>query len=131
MSALTHGHTKSEHRNRASPTYNSWRAMVERCTREAHPRYPDYGGRGVRVYEPWTGRGGFARFLEHVGERPDGMTLDRIDNDGHYEPGNVQWATLRQQRWNRRDMADRSEPVPPEGCIVVTPRARDRLAGAV
>lgn len=54
--------------------------------------------------ERWTGRGGFARFLADLGERPAGMTLDRVNVDGDYAPGNCRWATLREQRWNRRDM---------------------------
>lgn len=79
--------------------------MKARCQRPAHPRYADYGGRGIRVCDRWLGPGGFSRFLADVGERPAGMTIDRIDPDGHYEPGNVKWSTLLEQRWNRRDMA--------------------------
>jgi hypothetical protein len=102
-----HGHWKDGKR---SPTYVSWQSMCARCYREKHPRYEDYGGRGVTVYAGWRGRGGFARFLEHVGERPADRTLDRIDPNGNYEPGNVRSATKQQQRWNRRDMAHRSPP---------------------
>lgn len=105
--AVTHGHAR---RNAArTPTYNSWRAMIERCTRQAHPFYEDYGGRGIQVCPAWRGVGGFAQFLADVGERPEGHTLDRINVDGDYEPGNVRWASRRQQRWNRRDMAIRIE----------------------
>ena len=99
---MTHGHSCG---GRRSPTYNSWRAMRYRCEYRPHPFYLDYGGRGIKVCERWRGAGGFARFLADVGERPAGMTLDRIDVDGDYEPGNVRWADKRTQRWNRRDMA--------------------------
>lgn len=101
---LMHGHRAG---GRFSPTYNSWRAMVQRCTNERHPFFADYGGRGIRVCERWRGQGGFERFLADVGERPAGLTLDRVDCEGDYEPGNVRWATKYQQRWNRRDMAAR------------------------
>lgn len=103
---LDHGHGR---RGARTSTYNSWRAMIERCSYERHPFYADYGGRGISVYEGWRGRGGFQAFLDHLGPRPDGMTLDRIDPDGNYEPGNVRWASKFAQRWNRRDMAARAE----------------------
>lgn len=106
MSALTHGHYVGGKR---SPTYNSWRAMRERCERPAHPFYADYGGRGIKVCDRWRDAGGFARFLIDLGPRPEGTTLDRIDVDGNYEPGNVRWASKQQQRWNRRDMVERAE----------------------
>lgn len=61
-----------------------------------------YGGRGILVCAAWQGEGGFQRFLARVGPRPEGTTLDRIDTNGHYEPGNVRWATLSQQNGNRR-----------------------------
>jgi hypothetical protein len=109
MNAVTHGHYIG---GRPSPTYNSWRAMVERCTREQHPRYPHYGGRGIEVDKRWRGRGGFTRFLEDVGTRPEGKTLDRINVNGHYTPGNVRWATPTEQRWNRRDFSARVDDAP-------------------
>ncbi len=126
--ALKHGHCAGGHNHR-SPTYQSWRAMIERCTREAHPRYPHYGGRGIMVHADWIGRGGFARFLEHVGERPEGMTLDRKNVNGHYEPGNVRWATPLEQRWNRTDMAERAEDAPDDAHVLPTRLSLARLRG--
>jgi hypothetical protein len=98
-----HGH--SPNNRRRTPTYNSWRAMVERCTYPPHPFYADYGGRGIAVCDRW--RHSFAVFLADMGARPVGHTLDRLDVDGDYEPGNCRWSTVKQQRWNRRDMAAR------------------------
>jgi hypothetical protein len=99
--SFSHGHAVG---GRRSPTYNSWRAMRERCSSPLHPFWADYGGRGIVVDPRWSS---FAVFLADVGERPAGMTLDRKDVDGDYEPGNVRWATRSQQRWNRRDMVER------------------------
>lgn len=107
---LTHGHTRGRRR---SPTYISWLSMLARCTYETHPRWPDYGGRGIQVTDRWRGRQGFTNFLADLGERPAGMTLDRINPDGDYEPANCKWSTLIEQRWNRRDMAHRSPDQPP------------------
>jgi hypothetical protein len=98
-----HGH--SPNNRRRTPTYNSWRAMVERCTYPPHPFYADYGGRGIAVCDRW--RHSFAVFLADMGARPVGHTLDRVDVDVDYEPGNCRWSTVKQQRWNRRDMAAR------------------------
>lgn len=75
-----------------SPTYRVWKNMKRRCYNPHHKTYPDYGGRGVRVYFDWLGAGGFASFLEHVGVRPGpDYHLDRIDPSKGYEPGNVRW----------------------------------------
>lgn len=71
--------------------------MWERCTREEHPAFHRYGGRGISIYERWKD---FCSFLTDMGERPAGTTLDRIDNERGYEPGNCRWATSEQQHNN-------------------------------
>jgi hypothetical protein len=118
---LAVGHTASSGRKR-SPEYVSWQSMIARCTRESHPHFADYGGRGIRVSDLW--RHSFAQFFADLGPRPEGMTLDRSDPDGDYEPANCRWATLRQQRWNRRDMVrDLIEPTPDDILVGVDPFA--------
>lgn len=108
---LTRGETSScgcirSHRNglSGSSTYITWQAMRRRCNDPKHPRYDDYGGRGIRVCDRWNdSKTGFESFIQDVGLRPNDRTLDRIDTNGNYEPGNVKWATIIEQRWNRRD----------------------------
>lgn len=83
--------------------------MVQRCTNPNCRRFADWGGRGITVCERWES---FENFLADMGERPEGMTLDRRDNDGDYEPGNCRWATPKEQRANQRPTAPRPASKP-------------------
>jgi hypothetical protein len=93
-----HGRKRGEGRQGTS-TYYIWGAMIQRCTNPRNRDYPSYGARGITVCDRWHK---FENFLADMGERPDGLSLDRIDNDGNYEPGNCHWATPVQQANNRR-----------------------------
>lgn len=73
--------------------------MIRRCTKVTDPRYPDWGGRGITISPRWRD---FSNFLADMGEPPAGMTLDRRDNSGNYEPGNCRWATPHEQMANGR-----------------------------
>lgn len=87
---------KHGHANPRSPTYMTWRAMINRCENTKHERWAQYGGRGIKVCEDW--RGSFETFLADMGERPEGKTIGRIDHDGHYTKANCRWETDEEQR---------------------------------
>ena len=80
-------------------TYHAWKSMLQRCNSSTRPDWPRYGGRGITVCERWHR---FENFLVDMGACPPELSLDRINNDGNYEPGNCRWATLEQQTRNRR-----------------------------
>ncbi len=83
-----------------SEEYGIWRGMIKRCYTTTHVHYARYGGRGITICDAW--RTSFEQFYAYMGKRPSPRhTLDRIDNDGNYEPGNVRWATWEQQAGNR------------------------------
>jgi hypothetical protein len=85
------------------PFYRTWHMMLWRCENPAAKDYHRYGGRGVTVCDRWHDVTLFIEDIERdLGPRPDGMTLDRADNDGNYEPGNVRWATRKEQIANSR-----------------------------
>lgn len=87
-----------------APEYGIYRTMLSRCFNPKVERYPEYGGRGIMVCDEWRGDGGYERFLAHVGRRPTtDHSIDRIDPDGHYEPGNVRWAVKEVQANNKRN----------------------------
>lgn len=79
--------------------YQRWRNMMARCYNQEHPKYRLYGARGITVDEPWHD---FDTFYLETGDAPEGLSFDRVDNDGPYSPSNWRWASDTQQLQNRR-----------------------------
>lgn len=94
--AATHGHSR---RGKITPEYRAWKNMMTRCYNENYHRYPDWGGRGITVCKRWHD---FTNFLADMGERPEGLTLERRHNDKGYSKYNCTWATRSEQAKNTR-----------------------------
>jgi hypothetical protein len=92
--------TAKTHGMSATQTYRAWQNMRARCECQSNPGYPDYGARGIRVCERWSRS--FEAFLADMGEKPEGHSLDRINNNSDYEPSNCRWASRTTQQRNRR-----------------------------
>jgi hypothetical protein len=109
-----HGHNK-RHRpdGKDSPEYSSYIHAKMRCNNPKTDGYKNYGGRGIEF--KFTS---FLEFYEHIGPRPEGTSLDRKDNNGHYEPGNVKWSTQSNQLFNRRKKSEMPQTPTPLGTIL-------------
>ena len=94
---LKHGRNK---KGNTKPEYVSWQSMKQRCYNTNKDNFSNYGGRGIKVCDRW--KDSFINFFTDMGERPEGYTLDRINNDGNYELSNCRWATYKEQRNNQR-----------------------------
>lgn len=95
---LIHGHNR---RGKRSTEYTIYNTILQRCYNPRNAKFTRYGARGIIVCDRW--KSSFEAFVQDMGFRPAGMSIDRVDNDGNYEPSNCRWATALEQRHNRSD----------------------------
>jgi len=112
------------------PEYNRWQNMLKRCQKSWHPKFPEYGGRGISVCEAWHDFEVFLADLEVLGPCPDGHSLDRIDNSGNYEPGNVRWSSAAEQNHNKRPYRARTKAPSHAKTVVLLDGAEVTIAKA-
>ena len=118
--ALRHGHCAN---GRPSPTYTTWAHIVQRCTNPKNKAWKNYGGRGITVCDRW--RDSFDAFVDDMGEKPAGLSIDRIDNERGYEPGNCRWATRAEQHANKRPSSLQQPPEIEAAILVAIERGED------
>jgi len=88
-------------RNKETREYRAWKDAKTRCFWKKHIHFKDYGGRGITMNKKWASN--FIKFFEYMGECPENYTLERIDVNGNYEPGNCKWASIQEQAWNKKN----------------------------